>query len=166
MLAHLKVRSLAEPDNLVYDAHQSRSDENILILLEGYKDEAALFEHRASEHYRTLVTEGIIPLLKDREITCKIVETYRVFIYVVATTVLFHPNVKAFTSAPASRNSISNWMSVMSPDCRISWYIRGEETVPYPCSSTSIPCDGPGGFPLRSTRYLTGDPAFVAPITR
>jgi quinol monooxygenase YgiN len=69
LLAELAVLSTAEPGNLVYKAYQSKSEEDILILFEGYRDESALFEHRSSEHYQNLVLDRVIPLLEEREIT-------------------------------------------------------------------------------------------------
>jgi quinol monooxygenase YgiN len=68
LLGELTAKSIAEEGNLLYLIHQSNSDENTLILYEGYKDESALAEHRKSEHFHTLVTGKIVPLLQDREI--------------------------------------------------------------------------------------------------
>ena len=68
LLAELIAASAAEEGNLVYKIHQSRADENTLVLYEGYKDQAALAEHRNSAHFQTLVVEKIIPLLAEREI--------------------------------------------------------------------------------------------------
>lgn len=68
LLADLTAKSTAEEGNLLYKIHQSTSDANTLILFEGYKDESALAAHRNSEHFQTLVTGEIIPLLEDREI--------------------------------------------------------------------------------------------------
>ena len=68
LLADLTAKRTAEDGNLVYKIHQSLSDANTLILLEGYKDESALAEHRNSEHFQTLVIGKIIPLLEDREV--------------------------------------------------------------------------------------------------
>jgi len=68
LLEELAAKSTAEEGNLLYLIHQSNSDENTLILYEGYKDDSALAEHRNSEHFQTLVIGKIIPLLKDREI--------------------------------------------------------------------------------------------------
>ncbi|AZA55021.1 putative quinol monooxygenase [Chryseobacterium sp. G0201] len=61
-------KSAQEEGNLFYKLHQSKSDENTLILFEGYKDESAVEIHRNSEHYRNLVVEQIIPLLENREV--------------------------------------------------------------------------------------------------
>ena len=68
LLAELTAESTAEKGNLLYKVYQSNSDDNTLILYEGYKDESALSEHRNSKHFQTLVIEKIIPLLEDREI--------------------------------------------------------------------------------------------------
>ena len=68
LLAELTVKSTAEEGNLLYKTYQSNSDANTLILVEGYKDESALAEHRNSEHFQTLVIEKITPALEDREV--------------------------------------------------------------------------------------------------
>ncbi|HKU72355.1 MAG TPA: antibiotic biosynthesis monooxygenase [Pyrinomonadaceae bacterium] len=68
LLADLTAKSTAEEGNLLYKIHQSLSDANTLILLEGYKDDSALADHRNSEHYQTLVIGKLIPLLEDREV--------------------------------------------------------------------------------------------------
>ncbi len=68
LLGELTVKSTAEEGNLLYIIHQGNSDENTLILYEGYKDESALAEHRNSEHFQTLVMGKIVPLLENREI--------------------------------------------------------------------------------------------------
>lgn len=61
-------KSTQEDGNLFYKLHQSKSDENTLILFEGYEDESAVEIHRNSEHYKSLVVEQIIPLLENREV--------------------------------------------------------------------------------------------------
>lgn len=68
LLAELTAESTAEEGNLLYKIHQSRADANTLVLYEGYKDEAALAQHRNSQHFQTLVIGKIVPLLEDREI--------------------------------------------------------------------------------------------------
>ena len=68
ILAELSLKSMAEDGNLEYTIHQSTSDPNTLVLFEAYKDEAALAEHRKSQHYQALIVEKILPLLQDREI--------------------------------------------------------------------------------------------------
>jgi quinol monooxygenase YgiN len=68
LLEELTAKSKAEDGNLLYIIHQSDSDENTLILYEGYKDELALAEHRNSEHFKTIVIGKIVPLLENRQI--------------------------------------------------------------------------------------------------
>jgi autoinducer 2-degrading protein len=68
LLAEVSQKSTAEEGNLFYKVHQSTGDPNIVILFEGYKNEAALDAHRNSEHFQTLVIGKIVPLLETREV--------------------------------------------------------------------------------------------------
>jgi autoinducer 2-degrading protein len=68
ILTEVGKKSTKEEGNLFYNIHQSNTDVNTLILFEGYKDEAALAEHRNSEHFQTLVIGKIVPLLEEREV--------------------------------------------------------------------------------------------------
>ena len=61
-------KSSEEEGNLFYKIHQNKSDQNTLILFEGYENESALELHRNSEHYQSLVVKQIIPLLENREV--------------------------------------------------------------------------------------------------
>jgi len=61
-------KSSEETGNLFYKIHQSKTDENTLILFEGYENESALEYHKNSEHYQNLVVKEIIPLLENREV--------------------------------------------------------------------------------------------------
>lgn len=61
-------KSSEEIGNLFYKIHQSQSDQNTLILFEGYENELAVESHKNSEHYQSLVVKQIIPLLKSREV--------------------------------------------------------------------------------------------------
>jgi quinol monooxygenase YgiN len=60
-ISALKQQSLAEPGCLGYDP-------NSLILVESYRDTAALDAHRDSAHYRELVIGQILPLLANRHV--------------------------------------------------------------------------------------------------
>lgn len=62
-------KSSEEKGNLFYKIHQSKTDENTLILFEGYENESAVEFHKNSEHYQNLVVKQIIPLLESREVT-------------------------------------------------------------------------------------------------
>jgi len=68
LLTDVVKKSSQEKGNLFYKVHQSNSEANTLILFEGYKDEAALAEHRNSEHFQTVVVGQIVPLLEAREV--------------------------------------------------------------------------------------------------
>lgn len=61
-------KSSEEKGNLFYKIHQSKTDQNTLILFEGYENESALEYHKNSEHYQSLVVKQIIPLLENREV--------------------------------------------------------------------------------------------------
>ncbi|UFH32690.1 antibiotic biosynthesis monooxygenase [Chryseobacterium sp. C-71] len=62
-------KSSEEQGNLFYKIHQSKNDENTLILFEGYENESAVEFHKNSEHYQNMVVKQIIPLLESREVT-------------------------------------------------------------------------------------------------
>ena len=64
----LHARSIEEKGNLFYNVLQDNSNPNILVLFEGYTDEAALTQHRNSSYYIEAVVEKIRPLLADREV--------------------------------------------------------------------------------------------------
>ncbi len=68
LLTTVQNESIKEAGNLFYKIHQSQSDVNTIVLYEGYSGEAALAEHRASEHFKELVLGEIVPLLENREI--------------------------------------------------------------------------------------------------
>jgi quinol monooxygenase YgiN len=68
LLSEVAAKSIAEKGNLFYRVHQSNDDANTIILFEGYKNEAALAEHRNSEHFQTLVIKEIVPMLENREV--------------------------------------------------------------------------------------------------
>lgn len=68
LLAEVAKKSTEEKGNLFYKVHQSNSDNNTLILFEGYTNEAAVEEHRNSAHFQNLVIGNIIPVLENREV--------------------------------------------------------------------------------------------------
>lgn len=67
-LAAAVAESRKEPGNLFYRVCQSQADPNVLLLSEGYVDDAALEAHRGSAHFQTLVIGTIIPELAQREV--------------------------------------------------------------------------------------------------
>ena len=60
------IPSLAEPGCHLYIANRDQSDPNVLVMYEQYTDEAAFQAHLASDHFRELVAEKVVPLLSDR----------------------------------------------------------------------------------------------------
>ncbi|QHS58827.1 putative quinol monooxygenase [Chitinophaga agri] len=72
LLKEIRTMSLREEGNLFYEIHQSKADVNTLILFEGYADETAQQTHVQSAHFKRIVTEQIVPMLKEREVTLAI----------------------------------------------------------------------------------------------
>jgi quinol monooxygenase YgiN len=68
LLKAVRAASVLETGNLFYKVHQSNTDVNTLILFEGYRDEAAVAEHRNTAHYQDIVAGKIVPLLYEREV--------------------------------------------------------------------------------------------------
>ena len=68
LLAELREQTLAEPGCQGYDVFRSTLSPEQLLLLERYRDDAAIAAHRASPHYQTLVVQRILPLISDRKV--------------------------------------------------------------------------------------------------
>lgn len=58
-----KVNSDAEPGNVLYKLCKSREDAETYVVMELYRDQAAVDEHPQTEHFKTLWPE-IAPLLQ------------------------------------------------------------------------------------------------------
>ena len=67
-VAELRPLSLAEPGCLGYEAFQSLTDQTSLVLIERYRDDAALEAHAGSPHYQEIVVGRVRPLLTDRRV--------------------------------------------------------------------------------------------------
>jgi len=67
-VAELRAASLDEPGCLDYAAFRSVDAGDELLLVERYRDAAAVEAHRQSPHYGALVVERILPLLADRRV--------------------------------------------------------------------------------------------------
>ncbi|MEL1263420.1 putative quinol monooxygenase [Pseudoxanthomonas putridarboris] len=67
-VAELRAASLAEPGCLGYDVFRAIDAPDTLLLLERYRDAAALESHRQSPHYAALVVGRIVPLLAERRV--------------------------------------------------------------------------------------------------
>lgn len=68
LMAEVAGKSREEKGNLFYKIHQNSADPNMLILFEGYVDDAAVDEHRNSAYFRELVLGQIVPELESREV--------------------------------------------------------------------------------------------------
>lgn len=67
-VAELRERSLAEPGCLGYEVFRAVDAPASVLLLERYRDDAALEAHRQSAHYQALVVQRILPLLAARQV--------------------------------------------------------------------------------------------------
>lgn len=68
LLEQLVTATRQEPGNVSYVAYRQLDEPRTYVLLERYASPAAFAEHRASEHFRSLLLEGIAPLLEDRTV--------------------------------------------------------------------------------------------------
>lgn len=68
ILAELAPASLAEAGCLGYEVYRGVDAPGSLLLLERYRDEAALEAHKQSSHYHALVVGRVLPLLADRRV--------------------------------------------------------------------------------------------------
>jgi len=68
LVADLRKQTLAEPGCQGYEVFRSEEIPGQLLLLERYRDDAAIKEHRASKHYQELVVQRIMPLISDRRV--------------------------------------------------------------------------------------------------
>ena len=68
LVSVLRQQSLDEPGCVGYDVFRSADDPGVILLIERYRDNAAIDAHRNTHHYRELVVERIIPLLSNRQV--------------------------------------------------------------------------------------------------
>lgn len=68
LVTALRQHSLAEPGCLGYEVFRSTENPGAILLLERYRDNAAIDAHRHSAHYRELAVDRIIPLLSSRQV--------------------------------------------------------------------------------------------------
>lgn len=68
IVAELRPQSLAEPGCLGYEVYQGVEAPGSVLLVERYRDDAALDAHRQSAHYQSLVVQRVLPLLVDRRV--------------------------------------------------------------------------------------------------
>lgn len=72
IVAELRPQSLAEPGCLGYEVYREVDGKadgaDTLLLIEKYRDEAAIAAHRESAHYQALVVGRVLPLLAARRV--------------------------------------------------------------------------------------------------
>lgn len=68
VVARLRTASLAEPGCVSYEAYRAVDAPDTVLLLEQYRDSDALYAHRASPHYQREVLNGLLPLLRSRQV--------------------------------------------------------------------------------------------------
>ena len=68
LIAQATIASKKESGNLVYEAYQSTTEKNTIVLLERYENEEALNAHRSSIHFQEIVVGKIVPMLLNREV--------------------------------------------------------------------------------------------------
>jgi (4S)-4-hydroxy-5-phosphonooxypentane-2,3-dione isomerase len=66
-LGPLVEASRAEPGCVVYQAHRSPDDPNVIFLYEQYVDEAAYRAHADSDHFKRYALEDIFPRRETSE---------------------------------------------------------------------------------------------------
>lgn len=67
-VVEVRTASLAEPGCLGYEVFRATDATDTLLLVERYRDHAAIQAHRESAHYQTLVVGPILPLLAQRRV--------------------------------------------------------------------------------------------------
>lgn len=68
IVAELGPQSLAEPGCLGYEVYRGVDAPDSVLLVERYRDQAALDAHRQSAHYQALVAGRVLALLAERRV--------------------------------------------------------------------------------------------------
>lgn len=68
LVREVRARSLAEPGCQEYEVFASLDDPCSLLLVERYRDAAAVEAHRATSHFQELVLGQIVPRLERRSV--------------------------------------------------------------------------------------------------
>jgi len=66
LLREIRDVSIKEPGVVRFDVARSSDDPNVFVLWEVYRDQVAVDAHKASEHFKRLVLNGIRPLAQQR----------------------------------------------------------------------------------------------------
>lgn len=68
LLRNLSEASQKEPGCISYLAHFQEDDPSFVVIYECYKDDIALEEHRASEHFKKWAVGGLYQLMRERAV--------------------------------------------------------------------------------------------------
>lgn len=68
IIAELRPKSLTEAGCLGYDVYRGILPGNAILLVERYRDMAAIEAHRQTAHYQELVVRRALPLLAERQV--------------------------------------------------------------------------------------------------
>lgn len=66
LLRELREASVKEPGVIQFEVVQSNDNPNLFALWEVYRDEDAVVAHRATEHFKRSVLNGVRPLAQQR----------------------------------------------------------------------------------------------------
>ena len=66
LLREIRDASIKEPGVVRFDVGRSSDDPSVFVLWEVYRDQSAIDAHKASEHFKRLVLDGIRPLARER----------------------------------------------------------------------------------------------------
>jgi autoinducer 2-degrading protein len=66
LLRELRDASVKEPGVIQFEVGRSNDEPNVFALWEVYRDKDAVAAHRATEHFKRLVLNGVRPLAQQR----------------------------------------------------------------------------------------------------
>ncbi|MEN0135029.1 MAG: putative quinol monooxygenase [Rhodococcus sp. (in: high G+C Gram-positive bacteria)] len=69
LLEQVRTQTLQEPGCLAYEPHRSADHDNVLFIVEKYREPADFDHHFATTHVQEIVLGQIVPLLSDRVVT-------------------------------------------------------------------------------------------------
>ena len=66
LLREIRDASVKEPGVVRFEVARGTDDPNVFVLWEVYRDQGAVDEHKATDHYKEFVLNGIRPLAQQR----------------------------------------------------------------------------------------------------
>lgn len=66
MLRELTSASRAEPGCITYNVHTLKTDPDIVLIYEQYRDDESLEAHRGTPHYERYAKNGFYPLVQEQ----------------------------------------------------------------------------------------------------